>query len=270
MDLKPLGDTAVLAYLSDEADAVGLTASVRAANPPWLVDVVPAYATVGIFFDPDRTTTAEVSEWTRKQSPGSADRTPGRFHAIPVCYEMQLDLARVAEYCELTPDGVIDLHLGVEYTVYAIGFVPGFPYLGYLAEKLRGVPRLDSPRLRLDPGSVGVTGKQTAIYPLPSPGGWNLIGRTPLTLVDVADGFFPIRVGDKARFERIDEPTFDQLLGERLAAPDRDPAGPGLSHRNSGSGSVVGTIPSGRGSAPRTVPPIPGDTAAAPPFRRGM
>jgi inhibitor of KinA len=215
VEVKLLGEAAIIAYLPDELAAVGLTASIRTANPDWLQDVVPAYASVGVFFDPDKTSTAVVSAWVQKQS-SSTVKTEGRTHTIPVCYEHQLDLARVAEFCELSPDDVITLHLGTEYTVYAIGFVPGFPYLGYLSEKLRGVPRLDSPRIRVEPGSVGLTGKQTGIYPLPRPGGWNLIGRTPLTLVNVADGYFPLRVGDRVRFQRVDSEEYRRLERERL------------------------------------------------------
>ena len=134
-----------------------------------------------------------------------------------MCYEMQLDLGRVAETTGLSPDQVIEWHAGSEYTVYAIGFVPGFPYLGYLPDALRGVGRLPSPRLRVEPGSVGLTGRQTGVYPLPRPGGWNIVGRTPLTLVDVADGYFPLRVGDRVRFLRIDEMEYGRLEGERLS-----------------------------------------------------
>jgi inhibitor of KinA len=130
---------------------------------------------------------------------------------------MQLDLTRICEHTCLTPDDVIRLHTSAEYTVYAIGFVPGFPYLGYLPEKLCGVPRLDSPRVKVEPGSVGLTGRQTGIYPLPRPGGWNIIGKTPLVIVDVAAGFFPLRVGDTVRFERIDEKRYRELEGERLS-----------------------------------------------------
>jgi inhibitor of KinA len=129
---------------------------------------------------------------------------------------MQLDLARVAEQTGLNGDQVIELHTATEYTVYAIGFVPGFPYLGYLPAELCGVGRLPSPRLRVEPGSVGLTGRQTGIYPLPRPGGWNILGRTPLVLVDVADGYFPLRVGDRVRFQRIDEAEYRRLEGERL------------------------------------------------------
>ena len=129
---------------------------------------------------------------------------------------MQLDLPRVCAATGRSADEVIRLHAATTYTVHAIGFVPGFPYLGYLPKELCGVGRLPSPRVRVEPGSVGLTGRQTGVYPLARPGGWNLIGRTPLTIVDVASGFFPLRVGDAVRFERIDETRYRELEGERL------------------------------------------------------
>jgi inhibitor of KinA len=138
---------------------------------------------------------------------------------------MQLDLARVCGTTGLSEADVIRLHTATEYAVYAIGFVPGFPYLGYLPPELCGVSRLPSPRVRVEAGSVGMTGRQTGVYPLPRPGGWNLIGRTPLTVVDVASGFFPLRVGDAVRFERIDERRYRELEGERLANGRCQPAG---------------------------------------------
>jgi inhibitor of KinA len=218
MKLVPLGDQAVLAYLPDEAAAVRLAAAVRGANPPWLQDVVPAYASVGVFFDADATTGADVRAWLAglpSQPAADAARLVTR-HVIPVCYELHLDLPRVAGVTGLSADEVIRLHTAAEFTVYAVGFVPGFPYLGYLPDPLCGVPRLESPRVRVEPGSVAITGRQSAIYPAASPGGWNLIGRTPLTIVDAADDFFPIRVGDRVRFARIDEGEFRRLEGTRL------------------------------------------------------
>ena len=229
MNWKPLGDQAVLVYLADEASAAGFAAGLRAAAPPWLRDVVPAYASAGVFFDADAVGTAEVvalcevlANPERERRGGSeinpVAHAPGSpsTHAIPVCYELQLDAARVCEHTDLAFDDIIRLHTATTFTVYAVGFVPGFPYMGYLPAELCGVPRLASPRTRVEPGSVGVTGRQTAIYPAAVPGGWNLIGRTPLTIVDVADSFFPIRVGDAVRFERIDERRFAELRGERL------------------------------------------------------
>lgn len=240
MDLVPLGDQAVLAYLPDEAAAVRFAAAVRAAAPPWLQDVVPAYASVGVFFDADQIGTAAVLEWLGKPiaaqnddpgpfagGRGSAGRgfnerthTP-RLVTIPVCYEFAPDLPRVCERTGLSADEVIRLHTTTLFTIYAIGFVPGFPYMGYLPAELCGVPRLPTPRVRVEPGSVAITGRQTAIYPQPSPGGWNLIGRTPLVIVDVASGFFPLTVGDRVRFERIDETEFRRLDGQRLGVGER-------------------------------------------------
>jgi len=223
MKLTPLGDQAVLAYVTDESAAVRFAAAVRTANPPWLFDVVPAYASVGIFFNADQIRPAEVMRWlservetaTARESDTASPRS--RLVVVPVCYEMQLDLARVSESLGLSTDEVIRRHTESTYTIYAIGFVPGFPYLGYLPPELRGVGRLPSPRVRVEPGSVGLTGQQTGIYPLARPGGWNLIGRTPLTIVDVATGYFPLRVGDTVRFERIDEKQYRELEGERLS-----------------------------------------------------
>jgi inhibitor of KinA len=223
MKLSPLGEAAVLAYLADEPSAVRFAAAVREANPPWLFDVVPAYASVGVFFDAENFTASEVTAWLSGRAATARERESvtaalrSRLVVVPVCYEMQLDLARVCEATKLSADDVIRLHTATTYTVYAIGFVPGFPYLGYLPKELCGVGRLPSPRVRVEPRSVGLAGRQTGIYPLARPGGWNLIGRTPLTIVDVASGFFPLRVGDAVRFERIDERRYRELEGERLS-----------------------------------------------------
>jgi inhibitor of KinA len=214
MRLVPLGDQAVLAYLKDEAAAVRFAAAVQSAAPPWLHDVVPAYASVGVYFDANAVRTTDVLRWLEALPVADTAVSVGRRHVVPVCYELGPDLAKVADHLKLTAEEVIRLHSSAEYTVYAVGFVPGFPYLGYLPPQLCGVPRLSSPRVRVEPGSVGVTGRQTGIYPLPRPGGWHLIGRTPLTLVDVADDYFPLRVGDTVRFERIGEGEYKNRLGE--------------------------------------------------------
>ena len=219
MTFVPLGDQALLVYAAGEEAAVRFAEAVRAANPDWLEDVVPAYASVGVFFDANRIHTAEAIAWLKALRVSTSKKTTvQKSHVIPVCYEMGPDLRRVAEFAGLKPETIVHRHVAASYTVYAIGFVPGFPYLGYLPESLSGVPRLDSPRLRVEPGSVGLTGRQTGIYPLPRPGGWNLIGRTPLAIVDVADGFFPLRVGDAVAFTRIDAAEFRRLDGQRLAS----------------------------------------------------
>lgn len=221
MKLMPLGDQAVLAYFTDEPAAVRFAAAVRTAPPAWLHDAVPAYASVGVYFDADAVRVAEVMRYLAALPVADTGLSLGSRHDIPVCYELGLDLAKVGDHLKLTPDEVIRRHTATSYTVYAIGFVPGFPYLGYLPAELCGVPRLANPRVRVEPGSVGLTDRQTGIYPLARPGGWHLIGRTPLTLVDVADDYFPLRVGDVVRFERIGEREYKTRVGERLGSPVR-------------------------------------------------
>ncbi|MGH7170304.1 MAG: 5-oxoprolinase subunit B family protein [Gemmataceae bacterium] len=218
ISLQPLGDQAVLASFATENDALRWAAAVRRLDQPWLIDVVQAYRTVAVFFDLEQTTLAAVTlaldDLTKGGIPDVAVET--RLHEIPCCYELQLDLPRVAEVTGQTEEDVIRLHAASEYTIYAIGFCPGFPYLGYLPSSLCGVPRLPAPRLRVEAGSVGLTGRQTGIYTEARPGGWNIIGRTPLELVCVADGYFPLRTGDRVRFVRIEETAFRRLRGQRL------------------------------------------------------
>lgn len=251
--LSPLGDSAVLVRLADETQAVALARRVRAAAPAWLVDVVPAYRSVGVYFDLLMTDQATVTAWlseltnqldtstvqTARDSPASPPIPPApssaavpvaasaaasaavpiaasRYHLIPCCYSLGPDLAYVAELLGLAPEEVVALHAGQDYTVYAIGFAPGFAYLGYLPQALCGVPRLARPRLRVEPGSVGLTGTQTGVYPLPRPGGWPLIARTPLVMVDVLAGYFPLAVGDRVRFVPIDEVEYASWKGRRV------------------------------------------------------
>jgi inhibitor of KinA len=213
-----LGDQALLVRFADEEAAFAWGEAARTTAPPWVTDVVVAYATAAVHFDADRIDSFWATWWAECVTPSAADRPRAATIEIPVCYERQLDLKRVADATELSLDAVIAAHLGTLYTVYAVGFVPGFPYLGYLPAELCGVPRLASPRQRVEPGSVGLTGRQTGVYPLARPGGWNLIGRTPLTLVDPAAGYFPLRVGMRVRFTRIDEAEFSRVeaLGLRI------------------------------------------------------
>ena len=216
LHLEPLGDQAVLATFDDEPAAARFAEAVRGFHAPWLLDVVLAYVTVAVFYDLDQIDYEVVAGTLRNLRLPRAPEA-GKLHIVPCCYERQLDLNRVAETTGLAPDEVIRLHHSLDYAVFAVGFSPGFPYLGYLPEPLAGVPRLEQPRVRVEPGSVGIAGKQTGIYPGATPGGWNVIGQTPLELVNIVDGYFPIRPGDQVRFRRIDETEFKQLKGQRLA-----------------------------------------------------
>ena len=197
--------------------------AVRAMSRPDIIDVVAAYVTVAVFYDLSCTTYAEIAQQLiiLESTAALGIATIGVLHNIPCCYDLGLDLERVAEYTKMDKSDVIRLHGEREYTVFAIGFCPGFPYLGHLPPQLVGVPRLSSPRVRVEAGSVGLTGRQTGIYPLERPGGWSLIGRTPMELVNVAEAYFPLRAGDRVRFVAISQAEFARLQGQRLPPASR-------------------------------------------------
>ncbi|MDW8222372.1 MAG: carboxyltransferase domain-containing protein [Gemmatales bacterium] len=215
MQFEPLGDQAVLVTCAHEESAQSLASAISAATNEGLREVVVAYKCVALYYDLERTDYASVCRLVQKLAlrPCSA---PGRLFRIPCCYELGPDLAAIAEMCRCSVAEVIAEHSSTIYTVYALGFVPGFPYLGYLPPRLAGIPRLPQPRRQVAPGSVGLAGRQTGIYPAAVPGGWRILGRTPLIIADLATEFFPLRIGDRVEFVPIDRQEFDRLLGQRL------------------------------------------------------
>lgn len=190
--LVPCGDRALLVYLGDAIDSAvnarvhALARALRQNPHPALVEVTPSYHCLMVEYDPVRLPFAQLEELVRSTAAQAAESNaaPGPLE-IPVCYggEMGADLESVAAQTGMTPDEVIQRHTAPLYRVYCLGFSPGFPYLGGLDPAL-AVPRLAEPRTRVPGGSVGIGGSQTGIYPAPSPGGWQLIGRTPLRLFD--------------------------------------------------------------------------------------
>ncbi len=214
--LEPLGDRAFLASFSHE-DAAGCWASsVRGRNIEGVTDVVLAYRSAAVYADPDRIDLDRLGEILRsiEIDASAVEDEPGRLVTIPVLYDGP-DLTDVTDRLGLTPDDVIELHSGAEYRVFAIGFLPGFPYAGYLPQRLSGLPRRAEPRLRVPAGSVAITGRQTGIYPVESPGGWHLLGRTPLRIANPELGDFPIRSGDRIRFQPITRDEFEARRDER-------------------------------------------------------
>jgi KipI family sensor histidine kinase inhibitor len=213
--LAPLGDRAALAKFATEAEAAAWASSVRDQGWPGVLDIVLAYQTVAVFANPDRIEPGELERKLRGLVPGTGDRPFGKRVRLPVLYDGQ-DLAEVARRLGLTEEEVIREHSGYDYFVFAIGFLPGFPYAGYLPEALSGLPRREPPRVQVPAGSVAIAGRQTGVYPSASPGGWYLLGRTPLRIVDVERGHFPIRAGDQIRFEPITPVEFEAKRGEWL------------------------------------------------------
>ncbi len=214
-DLVPLGDRAFLARFPTEDEASRWAEAVRARDWPGVLDVVPAYFTVGVHADPDRIDLADLADRLSRVEPERTAAQAGRLIPIPVLYDGE-DLAEVARRLGLGGEEVVAAHCGTDYRVFAVGFQPGFPYAGYLPTVLSGLARRESPRTAVPAGSVAIVGRQTAVYPSATPGGWHLIGRTPLRIVDVADGHFPIRAGDRLRFVPIDDREFTARRGDLL------------------------------------------------------
>jgi inhibitor of KinA len=222
MKLEPLGDSAVVATLGPGIDAatldrvMALARSLGAAGRAGITDIVPAYSTVTAFYDPAKFgespgdaygAVCRFIDSCAEVVAGAAPGPPARLVEIPVCYggEFGPDIAAVAQHCGLGPGDVARIHSGADYLVHAIGFTPGFPYLGGLPEALR-TPRRDTPRAHVPAGSVAIGGQQTGVYPVDSPGGWQIIGRTPIALFRPRmDPAALLRLGDRVRFKVITE-----------------------------------------------------------------
>lgn len=194
----PCGDSALLVTLGDRIDlglnrqAHALARRLQGASLPGLGEAVPGYATLLVHYDPLLLGYEQALDWVQEQArlaqqDGDAALPPLRRVDVPVIYggAHGPDLEFVAAHCGLSPEEVVRRHTARDYPVYLIGFAPGFPYLGGLDETI-AAPRLPSPRLRAPAGSVGIAGAQTGIYSVDSPGGWRLIGWTPLRLFDPA------------------------------------------------------------------------------------
>jgi KipI family sensor histidine kinase inhibitor len=222
---EALADDAWLIHLGTTADAAtnahvhALSARIRAQCPAWLCDLVPAYASLGVFFDSDRIDADAAWHWLQVQCriDIEATTTPSsRMIEIPVCYgdTHGEDLDAAATELGIPPAELIARHVATLYTVAMIGFAPGFPYLSGLDPAL-ALPRLATPRTRVPAGSVAIGGAQTGIYPHESPGGWRLLGRTPLRLFDARrDPPSLLAPGDRVRFIAIDAGTFARMERE--------------------------------------------------------
>jgi inhibitor of KinA len=234
MEITPLGESALLIRVAENLDdapievlnkVLATKRALEAAQIPGLVELAPAYTTVALFYDPVRAIDAgapveNVFEWIEQRIRRALseiekiqpNRIEGSLVEIPVCYETEfaLDLEHVARHTGVHWKEVVDLHCAAEYRVHCVGFTPGFPFFGGLSRKL-ATPRRDVPRKEIAAGSVAIGGTQTGIYPIKSPGGWNVIGRTPLQLFDPQkDPPALLRAGDRVRFRSITREEFER------------------------------------------------------------
>lgn len=233
MKIAPLGDSALIVRIAEDfehapertlAAVLHTVRAIEKAAIPGIIELAPACTTVAVFVDLAMAMEAGaepegVLEWVGARidealpGHGTVRRLrPSKSIEIPVCYhpDFGFDLGDVARQTRRTPQEIVDLHTGANYLVNCVGFIPGFPYLSGLPNELV-VSRKQTPRTEVPAGSVAIGGKQTGIYPLKSPGGWNIIGRTPLQLFDPATN--PpalLRAGDRVRFRSIDRAEFEK------------------------------------------------------------
>ncbi|WP_330209562.1 5-oxoprolinase subunit PxpB [Pseudomonas sp. AM4(2022)] len=194
------------------------TEHLRNGFGPALVDLVPSYTTLMVHYDLTALTPAQARELIdqaltdlQPQAQGS-----GQCHVLPVWYDLSVgpELTLLSQRSGLAVEEVIRRHSAHEYQVFALGFAPGFAFMG-LVDEVLATPRLSTPRKRVAAGSVGIAERQTAAYPVVSPGGWNLIGRTPAKLFDrERDGYSLMQPGDTVRFEAVSHAQFVNLGGD--------------------------------------------------------
>jgi inhibitor of KinA len=227
VQLYPLGESAVVVQFGETIKrhthlaVQALSAYLDEYSFPGFVEYVPAFTTVTVYYNPlevelagEASPSDRVAATLRHmllKTKACTDAPPPVIE-IPVCYGGKFgpDLAFVASHTHLTPAEVIDLHTQAEYLVYMIGFAPGFPYLGGMDEQLV-VPRKEKPRTKVPAGSVGIAGKQTGVYSIPTPGGWQLIGRTPLQLFTPhAETPSLLSAGNHIRFVSITEREYER------------------------------------------------------------
>lgn len=222
--IVPLGDSAVTIEFGDEIDpeinaqVVSFAQTVREQDWSGILDIVPTYRSLTIHFDPLQWNSPALTKELRmlpRPKPGQSE-SHGVLHEIPVLYggEWGPDLEEVAIFAGLQPEEAVALHASIPYRVYMLGFSPGFPYLGLVPERL-AMPRRATPRAKVPAGSVGIADRQTGIYPTATPGGWQLIGRTPIALYrKIRTDPFLLKPGDRVRFKPIARDEFDQLSRE--------------------------------------------------------
>ncbi|MDI1243140.1 MAG: 5-oxoprolinase subunit PxpB [bacterium] len=212
MRIFPLGDSAATIEFGNEVSvelndrSIALATDLESDPFEGMIEAVPAYASVSIFFDKNVTSFASVKAiLSRSAGAAAAERRyVSNLIEIPIVIsgDTSADIARVAQFADIDEDAVLDLFFTRTYRVYMLGFLPGFAYMGEVDERI-ACPRLETPRSKVAKGSVGIAGKQTGIYPLESPGGWNIIGRTDRKMFDAsADQPCLLKPGDEVRFVR--------------------------------------------------------------------
>ncbi len=224
MRIEIAGQNAFIVYFAEQTSAAvsaqiqAAVANILATMQDGIVDLVPSYASLLVIFDPDRNDHFAIKQQLRTALTNldAVDATAGDLVILPVYYSAESgpDLEVIAARGNISIDDVIEIHQQQEYRVYAIGFAPGFAYLGEVDERI-AAPRLATPRQKVPRGAVAIADRQTAVYPAVSPGGWNLIGLCPMRMFDPDNTpSMPVQVGDRIRFSAISRDEFIDQGGE--------------------------------------------------------
>ncbi|WP_341582455.1 5-oxoprolinase subunit PxpB [Marinobacter metalliresistant] len=225
MKIESVNENTCMVYLGDQIGAESarlvkqVTDGIRRSMADILVDLIPSYTSILVTWDLESADRFEIARRLRSAASetedANAEGASARVVELPVYYgaEVGLDLSEVCDYSGLTEEEVVRIHSEPSYQVYAIGFAPGFAYLGSTDERI-AIPRKSTPRLKVPTGSVGLAGTQTAIYPSSTPGGWQIIGRTPQPMIDwESESLALVQVGDQVRFRPISRQEFIDLGG---------------------------------------------------------
>lgn len=224
MNIHIAGENSLILYFGEESNAE-VAAKVHAANlairehmADVIIDMVPSYASLLVIFDAYCCDHLAVRQRIKQvvAADAAAHNAEGAVVTLPVYYSAESgpDLKVIAQRSGLSADEIIALHQAEEYRVYAIGFAPGFAYLGQVDERIAS-PRIATPRKYVPKGAVGIADRQTAVYPAPSPGGWNLIGLCPVPMfTPEGESLMPVEVGDRVKFKAISREEFFAMGGE--------------------------------------------------------
>lgn len=225
MQIKSISENTLIVYFGDEIDSkthakvTNGVSLIEQYMQDLVVDLIPSYNSIHITYHLNKVLSRQVIARLHEvlsNAGDSASSDVANVIEIPVYYgsDVSLDLSYISEKTHLSEQEVIDIHSRAVYNVFAIGFSPGFAYLGNVDKRI-ALPRKTTPRTRIPAGSLGIADQQTAIYPSESPGGWQIIGRTPINLVDfTSERLTPFSTGDQVKFKPIDRDEFIRLGGQ--------------------------------------------------------
>jgi inhibitor of KinA len=224
-EIVPLGDAALLVNFEQKIEEainsaiINLADAIRRADVEGVINVQPAYCSLAVKYDSRKLNFSSVEKIIHDCSDGifiEKEKEEGKVWSIPVCYEPEFawDISDLSQFLKLSVDEIIELHTASLFRVFMMGFLPGFPYLGKLPQKLK-CKRKDVPRKIVPAQSVGLAGEQTGIYPISAPGGWQIIGKTPIKIFDSSKrNPFLFKAGDSLKFNSISKKEFYSIEAE--------------------------------------------------------